>query len=105
MLLVQRNDMVEKFPTTTSDPSFRDTILPGRLHACPFGFQPTPASDGVSRWNAEPAAPVLCHEKAIERLKRDRWHREKIQGDDYLAMILEETQPSLTWTGATSVAP
>ena len=40
MLLVQRNDMVEEFATTTAYPPFRDAILPRRLHAGPFGFQP-----------------------------------------------------------------
>src|SRR5215471_10602980 len=40
MLLVQRNDMVKEFATTTAYPPFRDAILPRRLHAGPFGFQP-----------------------------------------------------------------
>jgi hypothetical protein len=34
MLLVQRDDMVEDLEGATSDPAFRNSILPGRLDAC-----------------------------------------------------------------------
>jgi len=39
MAFIQRDDMVEDFPASTSDPAFRDSILPGRLHARSFGLQ------------------------------------------------------------------
>jgi hypothetical protein len=39
MLLVQRDDMVRDLAAATSDPAFRDSILPGRLDARPLGFQ------------------------------------------------------------------
>ena len=39
MAFIQRDDMVEDFPANTSDPAFRDSILPGRLHARSFRLQ------------------------------------------------------------------
>jgi len=39
MVFIQRNDMIEDFPASTSDPAFRDSILPGRLHARSFRLQ------------------------------------------------------------------
>ena len=35
-----------------------------------------------------PAPPVLDHEKTVEQLERHRWHREEIECDDHLTMIL-----------------
>jgi hypothetical protein len=32
MLFVQRDDMIQNFPAAASDPSFRNSILPGCLH-------------------------------------------------------------------------
>ena len=39
MALIQRDDMIKKLPAGTADPAFRDSILPGRLHARPFWLQ------------------------------------------------------------------
>ena len=39
MSFVQRDDMVQDLSATTSNPSFRDSILPGRLDARPLRFQ------------------------------------------------------------------
>jgi hypothetical protein len=41
------------------------------------------------------ATPVLDDEKAVEQLKRQRRHGEEVEGDDYLAVILEKRQPPL----------
>lgn len=41
MLFVQRDDMVQDLAPATSNPSFRNSILPGRLHARPFQLQPS----------------------------------------------------------------
>jgi hypothetical protein len=38
MSLIKNDHMVEKFSATTSNPAFRDSILPGTLEACSFGF-------------------------------------------------------------------
>ena len=40
MGFIQRNDVIEKFRTAASDPSFGSPILPGRLDPSPFYFQP-----------------------------------------------------------------
>ena len=39
MSFVQRDDMVQDLFPATSNPSFRSSILPGRLDACPLRFQ------------------------------------------------------------------
>jgi hypothetical protein len=39
MWFVERDDVIEDFSPTTSHPSFRRSILPGRLYARPFGLQ------------------------------------------------------------------
>jgi len=39
MLFIQRNDVVEDFSPATSHPSFRNSILPRRFYAGPFGLQ------------------------------------------------------------------
>src|SRR5215471_124694 len=39
MSFVQRDDMVQYLPPTTSHPAFRGSILPRRLNACPLRFQ------------------------------------------------------------------
>ena len=39
MSFVQRDDMVQDLTATTSNPSFRGSILPGRLDARPLRFQ------------------------------------------------------------------
>jgi hypothetical protein len=39
MLFVQRYDMVQDLAAATSNPAFRDPVLPGCLHACLFGLQ------------------------------------------------------------------
>ena len=39
VLLTQRDDRIEDLVAATSDPSFRDSVLPWRLNACPFRFQ------------------------------------------------------------------
>ena len=39
MSFVQRDDMVQDLSPATSNPSFRGSILPGRLDACPLRFQ------------------------------------------------------------------
>jgi hypothetical protein len=48
-----------------------------------------------------PAPPMLNHEKTVERLEGHSWHREKIEGGDHLAVILQEGQPSLAGVGST----
>ena len=39
MLLVQRDDMAQDLAPASSNPAFRDFILPGCLDARPLGFQ------------------------------------------------------------------
>ena len=39
MSFVQRDHMVQDLSATTADPSFRDSVLPGRLNARPLRFQ------------------------------------------------------------------
>ena len=39
MSFVQRDDMVQDLSPATSNPSFRRSILPGRLDACPLRLQ------------------------------------------------------------------
>ena len=39
MLFIQRDDVVEDFSPATSHPSFRNSILPRRFYARPFGLQ------------------------------------------------------------------
>lgn len=39
MAFIQRDDVVQKFPTTASDPPFGESILPGRLDTGPFRLQ------------------------------------------------------------------
>ena len=40
MGFIQRNDVIEKFPTAASDPSFGSPILPGRLDSSSLYFEP-----------------------------------------------------------------
>ena len=37
---IQRDDVIEHLAAATSDPSFRGSVLPGRLHARSCGPQP-----------------------------------------------------------------
>ena len=37
---IQCNHMIEKLPAATSDPAFREPVLPGRLHTCALRRQP-----------------------------------------------------------------
>jgi len=37
---IQRDDVIEHLAAATPDPSFRGSVLPGRLHARSFGPQP-----------------------------------------------------------------
>ena len=39
MLFVQRDDMIEDLAPATTDPTFRNAVLPGCLHARLFGLQ------------------------------------------------------------------
>jgi hypothetical protein len=39
MAFIQRDDMVEDLPASTSDPAFRDSILPRSLYARSFRLQ------------------------------------------------------------------
>ena len=39
MSFVQRDDMVQNLSATTSNPSFRSSVLPGRLNAGPLRLQ------------------------------------------------------------------
>ena len=39
------------------------------------------------------AAPVLDDEQTVHQAKGGRWHGEEVEGDNRLAMILEERQP------------
>jgi hypothetical protein len=39
MSLIQGDDVVQNLPPATSDPSLRDAILPGGLHAGVFRLQ------------------------------------------------------------------
>ena len=41
-----------------------------------------------------PPPPMLDDEEAVEQLEGHRWHGEEIEGDDHLAVILEESQPA-----------
>jgi hypothetical protein len=41
--------------------------------------------------------PVRDDEEAVQQLEAHRWHREEVEGDDHLTVILvEKRQPSLT---------
>lgn len=40
------------------------------------------------------AATVLDHEKAVEELKRARWHREEVKRGDGFSMVRQERTPS-----------
>ena len=40
MAFIQCNHMIEKLTATTSDPAFREPVLPGRLHTCALRRQP-----------------------------------------------------------------
>ena len=42
-----------------------------------------------------PAPPMLHDEEAVKQLERQRWHGEEVEGNDHLAVILEESQPAL----------
>ena len=48
---------------------------------------------------------MLDDEDAIEQLKGRRRHGEEVEGDDHLAVILEESQPALGGVAATPNAP
>ena len=39
MLFIERDHMIEDFAATRSYPPFGNAVLPGRLHARPFGFR------------------------------------------------------------------
>jgi len=41
-----------------------------------------------------PTPPMLDDEEAVEQLERQRWHGEEVEGNDHLAVILEESQPA-----------
>ena len=42
----------------------------------------------------DPATAMLDDEQAVEQLKRHGWHREEIESNDDLAVVLEKSQPS-----------
>ena len=52
-----------------------------------------------------PASAMLDYEEAIQELKCQGGHREQVEGDDHLAVILEEGQPALTGITPTTNSP
>ena len=135
MTLIQRNDVIKQLSAATSDPPFRDSVLPRCLNACPHRLQtgalqkadhfsielcvsiedhvairssfgaPIPlgmASD-VAVENA--TASMLDHEETVQLPEHQRRHCKQIESDDHLAMIPQESQPTLCAIFATMHAP
>lgn len=46
VLFIQRDHVIEDLAATTSDPSFGGSVLPWRLYARPFWFQPRRLEEG-----------------------------------------------------------
>ena len=134
MLFVQRDDMIEDLAPATTDPAFRYSVRPWRLHARLLGLQTRRLQEGhhpgvelrvtiedrvairAGLWERlaqllddprrrrvtgdvemqDLPSPMLDDEEAVQQLERHRGHGEEVEGNDHLAMILEEGQRAFT---------
>ena len=132
MRFVQRDDMIEDLAPATTDPAFRYSVLPWRLHARLLGLHTRRLQEGhhpgvelrvtiedrvairAGLWERlahllddprrrrvtgdvemqDLPSPMLDDEEALQQLERHRGHGEEVEGNDHLAMILEEGQRS-----------
>jgi hypothetical protein len=139
---MQRNDLIEDLSAATSDPAFRDSVLPRCPDTRPLGFQacrlqkrnhvsiefriavqdhvsvrgsfgkrfaqllhdPVPSRMAGHVEVQDLATSALDYEKAVEQLEGNSRHREKVESNDDLAVILEEGQPQLARV-ATALTP
>jgi hypothetical protein len=143
MNLIQRNDVIKQLSAATSDPPFRDSVLPWCLNACPHRLQ-TSALQKTDHFSIElcvsiedhvairpsfweyftqllehpfrcgmasdvavenATASMLDYEETVQLPEQQRRHCEQIESDDHLAMIPQESQPSLCAIFATMHAP
>lgn len=101
MLLIQRDHMIEKLPTTTADPAFRRSILPGRSPTRSLWFQTRrlqkgdyaaiefriSVQDDVAVWaRFRKSFAQLLHHPICRRM------RGHIEVDDSTARVLDDEQ-------------
>jgi hypothetical protein len=81
--------------------------IPNRVGKCFTQLLHNPISGRMTS-NVEmqnPASAMLDYEEAIQELECQGGHREQVEGDDHLAVILEEGQPALTGITPTTNSP
>jgi hypothetical protein len=60
MNLIQRNDVIKQLSAATSDPPFRDSVLPWCLNACPHRLQ-TSALQKTDHFSIELCVSIEDH--------------------------------------------